>query len=424
MSEAMPKLTGVNIVKLDARQEKLWADTRVALMWKCPAFTHILYSMMDNGKDVAVFTDSVPIAATDGRALIINPERFFKFDLYERVFVVAHEILHCVFNHCNLGYQMGKRGKVSYSDGKTLEYDQHQMNVAMDLVINDTLVASEVGKMPELGCHDPKLVTHRDSFTDSYRKIYKKEKEGGGGGGDGGGFDQHLAPGASDGKDSHQATQERNEGEWQTAVAQAMNAAKVQGKLPAALERLLSEVLDPKVDWREHIQALFARKLGSGSYDWRRPDRRLIVHDIYAPGRSGFGAECVVVAADTSGSIGRAELDMFFSEVAGILEDVKPKRLYLVWCDAAINRVDECHDPMDLTTIRSKGAVGGGGTSFIPVFDWIAQEGLTPDALVYLTDGLGSFPRKSPEYPVIWGNILPTSQYPFGDVVDVPKQAT
>lgn len=422
----MPRLTSYNRVELDAKQDKLWQETRVALMWKCPAFTHIMYTMLDTAgsKHVAVFTDAIPIAATDGRALLINPERFFKYNLYERVFIVAHEILHCVFNHCNLGHGMAKRGKVSYSDGKNLDYDQQQMNIAMDLVINSTLVESAVGTMPAEGCLDQATVTSKDSFTDAYRKIYQKQPpQGGKGPGQGGGFDQHLEPGSSDGKDSHEATNERNEGEWQTAVAQAANAAKAQGKLPAALERLLKEVLDPKVDWREHIQALFARKLGSGSYDWRRPDRRLIVQDIYAPGRSGFGAECVVVAADTSGSIGQTELDMFFGEIAGILEDIRPKRLFLVWCDAAIGRVDELNDPSDLAGVRKAGAPGGGGTSFVPVFDWINQQGLTPDALVYLTDGMGEFPRQVPNYPVIWGNIWPQSKYPFGDVVDVPKQA-
>lgn len=429
MSEPMARLSKVNTLTLTPQHDKLWQDTRVALMWKCPAFTHIMYSMLDTtgSKHVALFTDSIPTAATDGRALLVNPEWFFKMNLYERVFVIAHEILHCVFNHCNLGYAMSKRGKVSYPDGKHLEYDSQQMNVAMDLVINDALIESGVGTMPKDGQHEPKVVTHKDSFTDSYRKIYKKQPQGSGGGGDGpsGGFDQHLAPGSADGTDPHTASQQRSDNEWQTAVAQAAQAAKLQGKLPGALERLLGEVLDPKVDWREHIQALFARKIGSGSYDWRRPDRRLIVQDMYAPGRSGFGAECVVVAADTSGSIGQKELDLFFGEISGILEDIKPKRLYLIWCDAQIGRVDELHDAGDLSDVRKAGAPGGGGTSFIPVFDWIEKQGLTPDALVYLTDGYGSFPYKSPNYPTIWGSISPPGsvKYPFGDVCDVPPQA-
>ena len=417
MSDAMPKLNKPTIVQLTPQQDKLWQDTRVALMWKCPAFTHILYSMLDTvgSKHVALFTTDIPVAATDGRAILINPDKFFKYNLYERVFILAHEIMHCIFNHCNLGWQFSKRGKVPYPDGKQIEYDAQQMNVAMDLVINDALIQSGVGTMPADGLHDPKMVTATDSFTDAYRKIYQKQPQG-----NQGGFDQHLAPGSADGKDSHTAAQERNDGEWQTAVAAAANAAKLQGKLPAGLERLLSEVLDPKVDWREHIQALFARKIGSGSYDWRRPDRRMIVQDIYSPGRSGFGAEFVVVGIDTSGSITQRELDMFMSEVSGILEDIKPKRLSVVMCDARINAVHELDGPADLRDIK---LVGGGGTDFRPVFKWIEEQGGTPDALVYLTDGLGCFPDKSPNYPVIWGDLPNGVKYPFGDVVAIPKQA-
>ncbi|KAH2389053.1 hypothetical protein KXW64_007991, partial [Aspergillus fumigatus] len=237
------------------------------------------------------------------------------------------------------------------------------------------------------------------------------------------GFDEHLDPGTSTGKDSQTASAERNPAQWDTEIAAGMAAAKAMGKLPAELQRALTDVLEPKVDWREKIQALFARKIGSGSFDWRRPDRRLITRDIYAPGRSGFGAGTVVVGIDTSGSIGPRELDMFMAEMSGILEDVRPKRLVIMWCDAAIGRVDECEDATDLMSIRAKGAPGGGGTSFIPVFEEITKMGLQPEALVYLTDGMGAFPNKEPAYPVIWGSIYPASKYPFGDVVDIPVQS-
>jgi predicted metal-dependent peptidase len=80
-------------------------------------------------------------------------------------------------------------------------------------------------------------------------------------------------------------------------------------------------------------------------------------------------------------------------------------------------------DPEDMRAWLKSPPKGGGGTSFIPVFEWIREQGIEPDALVYLTDGMGSFPRHAPSYPVIWGNIYPEAKYPFGDVVDVPKQA-
>jgi len=390
--------------------------------------------MLDNAnsKHVAMFTRDVPIAATDGSNLLLNPDTFFKFNLNKRIFIVTHEIMHCIWDHCGLMHRFIRRGKVSYPDGTSLPYDQMTMNIATDLVINDLLIESKIGEFDKDWLHDTSIATGRDSAIDAYKKVFKKKKKGGGGGGDGdgppckgSGFDEHLKPGTVQGKDAQEAASGRNEVEWTTQVAAAANAAKLQGKLPAGLERLLGEILEPKVDWKDKIAALFARKVGSGSYDWRRPDRRLIVRDIYAPGRSGFGAGTVVIAIDTSGSIGERELNMFFAEMAGILEDVKPKRLVVMWCDAKVHRVDEIEEPSDLTELRKKGAPGGGGTSFIPVFDEMQKLGLdNVDALVYLTDGYGSFPRQPPEYAVIWGCISNGAvKYPFGDVVDIPLQA-
>ena len=290
-------------VELTPQQEKLWSDTKVALWWWCPAFTHILLSMLQDGKSKkeAKFTrdPSVPIAATNGTSLMLNPDTFFQFSLYQRIFIIAHEILHCILNHCVIGYQFKMSGKVTYPDGASLDYDHDTMNIAMDLVINDMLVFSKTGEMPErngakVGWHAPDLGGHMDSALDVYRKIFNPRGGGGRkgngpvgtGGNKAGGqhgdkaFDNHLDPGQGEGKDPQSAANDRNDGEWKTAVAAAMAAAKAMGKLPAGLERVFGEVLEPKVDWREHIKALMARRVGSGSNDWRRPDRRLITRDI------------------------------------------------------------------------------------------------------------------------------------------------
>jgi predicted metal-dependent peptidase len=165
------------------------------------------------------------------------------------------------------------------------------------------------------------------------------------------------------------------------------------GKLPAGLQRVFEQILDPVIDWSDQIRALFARKVGGGAYDFRKPDRRMIVRDIYAPGRTGFAAGTVVVGVDTSGSIGKEELDMFMAEMSGILEDVRPEQIVIMWCDAEVGRVDYVEDTDDLNTVRCKGAPGGGGTSFVPVFERIDEEGITPEALVYLTDGMGTAPH-------------------------------
>lgn len=411
-------------VDVTAKQAHDWTITRTAFLSTCPAFAHVLYTMMNPGqhKDIAYFTKDVPIAATDDRYLFLNPDKFFEYSLPERVFIVGHEVLHAIMGHASSSYAISKRGKISYMDGKSLPYDHKIMNYALDYVVNAILVESKVGKLPTGALHDTKIATHMDDALTTYRKIYEK-CDGDSGKLGGNRFDEHLAPGEGDGQDAEDGAAARaaSDIEWKTAVAQAMASAKAQGKLPACLDRMFNEVLDPTVSWEEHIAALFARKVGSGGYDYRRPDRRLVVRDIYAPGRSGHGAGTIVVGGDTSGSITPPVLDRFFAELAGILEDLRPKRLIIMWCDSKVHRVDEADDAADLNVIRYKGAPGGGGTSFVPVFDEIDDLGLEPDALVYLTDGDGTFPGRAPTYPVIWGNISRPGRinYPFGDVVHV-----
>jgi predicted metal-dependent peptidase len=401
-------------IELSPEDKRRWSETRACLLWTAPAFTHLLFSMLNpnGGELAAVFTEDVPIAATDGSNLILNPKTFFKYSLAERVFIVCHEIFHCMWNHCVLSRPFRQSNKVKFLDGTSLPYDADQMNVAMDLVINDALIEAKIGSFPKEGCHDRNIATGKDSFLDVYKKVYKKKPEGGKGG-----FDVLLDPGSADGKDPDQASQDRSETAWGTAVAAAMASAKAMGKLPASLERLFNEVLEPTAAWQDLIRAFFARKVGSGSYDWRKPDRRLIQRDIYAPQRSGNGCGDVVVAVDTSGSIGQAELDQFMGEMRGILEDVRPMRMFVVMCDAKVQKVYELEEASELHDIKLH---GGGGTAFDPVFRWVDEEGVRPEALVYLTDGMGSFPKEPPPYPVVWGSTWASSQYPFGDVVDIP----
>ena len=432
------------VVEIDANELKKWGDTRAALVWHAPAFTHLLFTMMNkNGNEhVAYFVKDVPkgqpghipVAATDGAHVLVNPGPFFKYDLMERVFVVSHEVVHGMCGHVELAHRLATAGKVVYPDGKVLQFDMETLNWAMDYVVNDLLIESKIGKYNSDWLWDTTIGKHTDDVLTVYRRILPQQM---GGHGQGGGpltsqgngknskgqqpFDQHMKPGTTTGQDAAQAAANRNEQEWKTATAGAMAAARAQGKLPASLKRLMEEEIEPVVDWRDLVQGFFARKVGGGGYDWRKPDRRLIVRGIYGPARSGHGCGDIVVAGDSSGSITNPIVSLWCGELGGILEDLKPRRIIFMWCDAEVHSVDELHDSTDLYAIRKRGGLGGGGTSFRPVFRKIKELGLEPDALVYLTDGDGSFPAKAPSYPVLWGDISGNpKKYPFGDVVNVP----
>ena len=403
---------------------------RTVLTWTTPAFSHIFYTMLNNAesKNIALFTHGIPIAATDGSNLILNPRTFFKHRLMEQVFACAHEILHCVFDHPNLNAKWAKSGWVKYADGTQLPYDSDLMNIAEDLHINDILVTSGVGKFNPDWIHDRSLGTMNEAVVDIYRKLWNDSQKGRKPGGQR--FDEVLSPGVtSQSKQGKEQAEGQNKPKWQACIAAAAHLAREQSKrvsrnqghLALGLGRMLDKLNEPVVTWEDKLHSTFVRKVGSGGYDWRSPDRRFITRDIYIPRRSRFECGDIVVAQDTSGSMGDDEIALCFSEVAGMLEQCRPQRLFLVWCDAYVHRVDELQDVADLYTAKRKGAPGGGGTNFIPVFEWIKENCWNmPDALIFFTDGHGKFPREKPHYPVIWGNITPSRPYPFGDVIDIP----
>lgn len=424
-------------IKLTPSQSSEWDKVISALTLHYPAFSHLMYSLLEKVSEehVAMFTDQVPVAATDAKVLMLNPDTFFgkELTLPNRLFITAHELLHVVFEHIILSYKLHVTGKVALKSGKTLPYDHNTMNQAMDYIVNAVLINDRVGEMPKgkwAGLYDPAISrVGDDDVIEVYERLYRKQGgKGGGGQGQGqgqegkdhgGGFCQHEQPGSATGKSAAQTVADHNPTQVQTAVAAAANAARIMGKLPAGLARVMERILQPSVNWREHLRALIMRKAGSGGYDWTQADEELMVRDIYAPRRSGHGVDTIVCAIDTSGSVTQADFDLFYSEAAGIIDDIRPRRLHVIWCDAKVNLSEEISDAQDLLSAKVN---GGGGTSFVPVFDEIARLGLKPDALIYLTDGLGTFPPDAPDYHVIWGSIYEPSKYPFGDVVQVPKQ--
>jgi predicted metal-dependent peptidase len=321
-----------------------------------------------------------------------------------------------------------------------LKFVEELLQIAMDLRINDILVASGLGTMPADGWHNPDLGSRSETVSVIYERLYRKTSGGKKmeaiygqpgqactGGKTGEGFDIIMKPGASgvDGDTPEQAAQDRqnDQDKWEREIQVAAAISRAQGRLPGALAHVFGEITTHLVPWPEHLRADLARTFGGGSYNWKKPDRKFIVRNIYVPGRSSYACDVVAVAWDTSGSIQQEEIDNSWRETAGILEDLRPERLILFSIDAAIHSVDIVTSMDDMEIIRTRGVKGRGGTDFRPVFEWLENEGIAPDALVYFTDGWGTFPNQEPDYPVIWGAFPETkATWPgWGKVVEIPR---
>lgn len=224
------------------------------------------------------------------------------------------------------------------------------------------------------------------------------------GSGDGGGAPDPNGNGGVDDSPNSQnkgasASQERaEEAEWKTTVAQAAHAAKQRGMCPASIERMVGDLLAPTIDWKETLRRFMTEK-APDDFSWARPNRRFIAGGLYLPSMSSENTGEVVVCVDTSGSIGEKELREFGGEISAILTELKPTKVHVIYCDAAVNKV-VTFGKFDDVKLE---AVGGGGTDFRPPFTWLEQNGIEPKCLVYLTDGYGPFPEEhTVPFPTLW----------------------
>jgi len=400
------RLTHIRNDKLSDDTHPLYTEVKTALLLHVPFFASILLDMMNVkiGKFPDVFGKRKPTAATNGKTIWFDKDFFESLRLPERVFVFCHEIGHAMW--CHMG-----RGKHYFDCGFEGEpFNQGRWNRAGDYVINDMLVKAKVGKMPSMALHNPKDYPSDMLVDDVYRLLKDDPEDGDGPGeGEGGTMDHHInAPPPGSG----------SEAEWKRAVATAADAAKSQGKLPAELARLVEEILNPKVPWAEKLRTSVFKCAGRDSTTWTKPHRRrLIVQGVIMPSYTGFAAGHIVFVVDTSGSMSDPEIAQGLGECDSILADCKPEYVTLIGCDAAVNSRVELYTGDSLKdTPPALG--GGGGTSFIPPFELLAEEGIVPACLVYFTDMYGSFPD-DPGYPVIWCSTSEDQVAPFGETIFV-----
>ena len=376
-------------------------EVKTAMLLHTPFFASILldYMSLKVGSFPDIFPNGNATAATDGKNIWFDENFFDSMSLPERVFVTCHEVGHAMWLHMDRMKQYIDTG----FDGKP--FDQGRFNRAGDYVINDMLTKCKIGKMPSCGLHDRKYTS--EMLVDDVYRMLEQEGDGEGpGGGEGGSLDHHIP-----------ANSQCTEQEMKRVVASAAAAAKAQGRLPANLERFVDQLLNPKVDWAVLLRKAFNRVAGRDSYTYTRPHRRKLEETgIYLPSPTGFAAGVTVFVGDTSGSMSEREYIQALSECDKIISDCRPEEVILIGCDAQVNSVYHLYEGDSLADNPPK-LGGGGGTSFVPPFEWLEERGITPACLVYFTDMYGNFPP-DPGFPVIWCSTTEKTE-PFGETIHV-----
>lgn len=371
--------------------------------------------------------------STDGEGLLYNPEYVCKLaDMDQGCAVLAHNVMHCALLH-----QSRREGR-----------EEELWQIATDFVVNEyvrsagfnlpiTALFAGEGEHSDL----PKGKTEEE-----YYELLKKPKKGDkdgecGGKNPGGGVAAGGAgPGKRDGKGDGQgqgksqpdpggcgtvtepkgngAGKAQSSAEWRAKVAEAGQAAqreasRSKGDCPAWMKRLVGQATTPKVDWRDVLRE-FMTRWTSNDYDWSRPNSRLMAAaEVYLPRLRSPDLGQVLVFVDTSGSIGQEILDLFSSELQGILDDFATVELKIAYHDAKVYEDDLQEWTPDMGPLKME-PVGGGGTDHRPCFDWLQTKalelGIEPSCIVCLTDMLSCFPEEGPDVPVLWcqvGNYTP-----------------
>jgi hypothetical protein len=324
--------------------------------------------------------EDTPTARTNG--VNVNYGREFVDSLNDKqlAFLILHENMHKAYRHLVVWDKLWKK-------------NPQLANASCDYVINLQI------RDYDIYGHDVEMPTDADGevlglIDEKYRgmdahqvflmleKEQKEQEKNGGGGASGQGMDEHDWENAQEGTPEEQ---EQVAKEIESALRQG---AILAGKMGGNVSRDINELLTPKVDWKDALRDFVKTSTqGKDQTTWRRLHKRYIGMDIIMPSTYDEKVGSIVVAIDTSGSIGQAELAQFLSEVKSICDEVSPEKIDLLYWDTNVAG-HETYMGSELATLtETTQAKGGGGTSPECVPSYMKEKHLEPECVIMLTDG-------------------------------------
>ena len=355
--------------------EKLVA-ARVKMLFKQPFFGNIACRL----KLVDATDDGwCPTAAVDGRNFYYNRDFVNKLDLEETVFLVGHEVGHCIYEH------FLRRG----------DRDPKIWNMAGDYKINAMLVRESIGRLIDKvkPLYDKKYSTDEWFTENVYDDLIQQgvtpqqtidvhlemdgegdSKDGDGAGGDGKGKRPTIN------RDDAKAISD----ELKNAIIQAAQSVGA-GNVPGDVRRMIGALTEPKMDWRQMIRVSLESNLVS-DFTFMRPNRKSQFSNVVLPGMKKDQQIDIAIAIDVSGSISVQDSTDFLSEVQGIMDQFESYKIR-IWCfDTRVTGYDEftSEDGRPITEFE---ITGGGGTDFMANWNYMTENEIEPDQFIMFTDG-------------------------------------
>ena len=355
---------------------------RVGLLLRHPFFGNMATRMRVQSCD-----DWCPTAATDGRNLYYNTQFFNMLTNKQIEFVIAHEILHCVFDHI-----------VRREDREPRVY-----NIACDYLVNNLLVRDKIGERVDqiqifqdfkydgwaseevyddiFEKYDDDELEQLGQLLDEHVDWEKDADEGEG----------NNAPGAGDkeGKGEGRPTYSKDELKKirdeikESMITSAQSAGA--GNTPGEISRMIKELTEPKMNWRELLRQQIQSTIKS-DFTFSRPSRKGWHTGAILPGMNFQDTIDLCIGVDMSGSIGNSQAADFLGEVKGIMDEYQDYKIKL-WCfDTQVyNEEDFSADGgNDITEYE---ILGGGGTDFDVNWSYMKEKDIQPKKFIMFTDG-------------------------------------
>jgi len=360
---------------------------RVGLLLRHPFFGNMATRLRILAAD-----DWLPTAAVDGRNLYYNTQFFNAMNNKEIEFVVAHEILHMVFDH------LGRR-----DDRNPMLY-----NIAADYKVNNLLVRDRIGEKPKIVDCFQDFQYDADTSEEIYDKLFEKAKQNMEDfleqlASEGEMLDEHLDDGSD--TDGEQGEEEKDvngnnvskkrpkfskeemakiKDEIKEGMMTAAQAAGA-GNTPGEITRMIQELTEPKMNWREILQQQIQSTI-KNDFTFSRPNRKGWHTGAILPGQDFDETIDISVGIDMSGSIGNSQATDFLSEVQGIMDQYQDYNIK-VWCfDTKVyNEQDFTSDNGEV--LQDYEIVGGGGTDFMANWTYMKENDIQPKKFIMFTDG-------------------------------------
>ena len=273
-------------------------------------------------------------AATDGRKFYYNTEFCNKLKPKELEFLFGHEVLHNVYDH------MGRNG----------ERDRRLFNCAADYCVNQMLDEHLDGKETDDGEDGDEV----DGSGKGRPRLSKEERDA-------------------------------IKDEIREALLQAAQATGA-GDLPAGVKRLIKDLTQPVVNWRELLEQQIQSTV-KDDYSWLRPNRRSWHMDAVMPGMKPGTQIDVCIAIDTSGSIGNEDIKAFMAEIKGIMEAYDEYKIQVWSFDTEVYN-HQVYSSDSISDILEYEPMGGGGTDFMANWKYMKEEQIEPKKFIMFTDGM------------------------------------